>query len=1449
VAVTDQQKLDFLLKKIGYTKTKTGSVVGTGAISGTPKQPFAEAIPSPLIIANSALWNESGSIPTTPPGSDTSQVKVYLAGTSGLRMTADSTSSGQRAYIAYTTYGDASSTRLTNWIDTQFGSAYLIKVYKGDPNSGGVALSAAGSGSNDGWFFDYSAGTLNFNDTSVPSGVTDTNIYIVGYRYIGSTGAPTPSGGGNFTYNDLVVSRNFQVAGLSTFNGLVDINAGGQANTFKVEDLTDNRIVIAGTGGELEDSANLTFDGSTLGVTGDATFSGNVSIGGTLTYEDVSNIDSVGLITARKGIISSGVITATAADIDDFLDVGSNIQLGNAGVITATTFKGDGDFVELDVDGHTNLDNVSISGVTTGTTINATTFVGDGDFVELDVDGHTNLDNVSIAGVTTFAGIIEGVAGENKIPSLYANMGALPAAGSYHGMFAHVHATGRGYFAHAGNWLELVNKETNGTVGTGTETYNIGSLTATAIDLNGDIDVDGHTNLDNVSIAGVTTTAGLLDINNGGQANTFKVEDLTSGRVVLAGTGGELEDSNNLTFDGNNLFVSGINITGGGATSILGADIVTRNIKATGISTFNGAVQFDSTIKVGGSNGTNGQYLKSTGSGVAWDSFPSLRTRQTFTASSGQTTFSMSYTINFLDVYVNGIKLTDSEFTATNGSSVVLAVGCFVGDIVELVAYNTVSAGGGAYGIGNLVEDLTPQLGGNLDLFNKSITGTGNINITGVVTATKFVGDGSGLSGIVASGSGVVIKDGGSLVGTAGTINFGNNLSVSAISGGSVTITATGGGGGTSGINTIGGVVNIVNDLDVDGHTNLDNVNVAGVTTFASTVNGTIFNATTFAGNGDFVELDVDGHTNLDNVSIAGVATVSSFASISDIRSNALTLKNAAGSATYATFSNGGAAVLKWNNTDRLATSNAGITVTGTATATAFVGDGSGLTNVSSSGISTTNLRADTLVVGENTTGVSTFHRVNIPTNKTMFFGNTNQASLSYPTSGYLYMYGGIEGDMVIQTGGNRAIKMEASGNFEIDTGSNEIAIKATKDGPVELYQNGYGAPDGLRFHTTGVGVSVVGMTSMTDNLMVGTGVTATTDGNAFYAGIVTATSFIGDGGGLTNVIGSGSGVIIKEGGTTVGTAGTINFVGVDVTDISAGVVTVSTATTSITDGNSKLFVNNVSSSNGNGSFEVFLNEFTSSGTSEALNMHQPSDGYARVDLFHGSTPQTIEVNAKTVYSGYARHKLVFETTNSSYGGSLDFLGASGQWNFYSKYQGTNKNIISFNHNNIGVGDDIYPTTNDAFDLGYSSYKFRQFHVTGVNAGVVTATAFHGDGSNLTGISGGGGTNVGITTNLSGSFTASAGSPSTINTFAYHDNDKVVEYTVYIKNGSDFQSQKLLAMRDGTTIHSTQFAVMFSSSLLVQCDATISSGNILLRATPETGVSGSTTYKIKREVM
>ena len=48
--------------------------------------------------------------------------------------------------------------------------------------------------------------------------------------------------------------------------------------------------------------------------------------------------------------------------------------------------------------------------------------------------------------------------GSNKITFLYSDLASLPSASSYHGMFAHVHATGGAYYSHAGSWLELANK-------------------------------------------------------------------------------------------------------------------------------------------------------------------------------------------------------------------------------------------------------------------------------------------------------------------------------------------------------------------------------------------------------------------------------------------------------------------------------------------------------------------------------------------------------------------------------------------------------------------------------------------------------------------------------------------------------------------------------------------------------------------------------------------------------------------------------------------------------------------------------------------------------------------------------------------------------------------------------------------------------------------------------
>ena len=86
--------------------------------------------------------------------------------------------------------------------------------------------------------------------------------------------------------------------------------------------------------------------------------------------------------------------------------------------------------------------------------------------------------------------------------------------------------------------------------------------------------------------------------------------------------------------------------------------------------------------------------------------------------------------------------------------------------------------------------DPTIESNGDLNLKAGQVAIQTNTAVTGVITATKFSGDGSLLTGITASGSGIIVKDGGGLVGTAGTIDFGTNLTVTALSGGSVTVNA-----------------------------------------------------------------------------------------------------------------------------------------------------------------------------------------------------------------------------------------------------------------------------------------------------------------------------------------------------------------------------------------------------------------------------------------------------------------------------------------------------------------------------------------------------------------------------------------------------------------------------------------------------------------------------------
>ena len=99
----------------------------------------------------------------------------------------------------------------------------------------------------------------------------------------------------------------------------------------------DGSSVGAASTDNINSSTNAVLSGivtaGTLSVSGNATVAGNLGVAGVLTYEDVTNVDSVGLITARAGINLIG----------NDLNVGSNIKLGNAsGIVTATSFSGSG---------------------------------------------------------------------------------------------------------------------------------------------------------------------------------------------------------------------------------------------------------------------------------------------------------------------------------------------------------------------------------------------------------------------------------------------------------------------------------------------------------------------------------------------------------------------------------------------------------------------------------------------------------------------------------------------------------------------------------------------------------------------------------------------------------------------------------------------------------------------------------------------------------------------------------------------------------------------------------------------------------------------------------------------------------------------------------------------------------------------------------------------------
>lgn len=125
------------------------------------------------------------------------------------------------------------------------------------------------------------------------------------------------------------------------------------------------------------------------------------------------------------------------------------------------------------------------------------------------------------------------------------------------------------------------------------------------------------------------------------------------------------------------------------------------------------------------------------------------RTEFVFTATDGQTTFSttddstsLSYAVGKIDVFLNGIRLAPADFTATNGTSVVLASGANASDVLFVVSYGTFQ-----------VADLGSALTADLNIQGNKITGSAvSLDSSGDIT-------------LDADGADILLSDGGTEIG------------------------------------------------------------------------------------------------------------------------------------------------------------------------------------------------------------------------------------------------------------------------------------------------------------------------------------------------------------------------------------------------------------------------------------------------------------------------------------------------------------------------------------------------------------------------------------------------------------------------------------------------------------------------------------------------------------
>ena len=311
-------------------------------------------------------------------------------------------------------------------------------------SSGAVSIAAD---SIDDTLIDFGTGTNQVNTDDLPEG--STNLYLTNERIDDQVNTLMTAGSGiSLTYDDaagtLTVANTASGIGLSDFSVT---DAGGDGSL----SYNNSNGVFTFTGpSQSEVQAHITksyVDGLGIAATTAANLTGTPNI-------------SVGTIGA-SGNITGNLVGNVTGNVTGNTSGSSGSTTGNAATATALATS-------------RNISGIAFDG-TADITLNTSTITENTNLYYTDARVQAvSINNVVEDTTPQLGGNLDAqsynITTTGKI--LYANMysaeGDLPSASTYHGMFAHVHGTGKGYFAHAGNWIKLID-ETNSTTDVLTE--------------------------------------------------------------------------------------------------------------------------------------------------------------------------------------------------------------------------------------------------------------------------------------------------------------------------------------------------------------------------------------------------------------------------------------------------------------------------------------------------------------------------------------------------------------------------------------------------------------------------------------------------------------------------------------------------------------------------------------------------------------------------------------------------------------------------------------------------------------------------------------------------------------------------------------------------------------------------------------------------------------------